>query len=417
VVYSRFERRIIALLLAQLGAQSWASAEQLLDLDGYVAIVLRAHPATQQSAALDSTAAAERRAARLLPDPVFEVSGGRGTVLEAEGLRGTETGFSISQSLPWITRYQAGKQVGERASDFLRASADAQRWELKISAREAFVQLLRAHAVVEISKAAESDARWLRDLATRRAELGESREIDRLKAEVEWLRQRRNLQAAEREADAAEAILRRLAVVPLPQPLVLQGELPAPVSALQREALLERLASSNPALRAAQAEKLRQAARAELERSSRYPDIDLSVFRQHEIDKRATGVAVGLVLPLWNARRGEIARAEAGAALAEADFEAERLALQTELEARSRDVEVASSEVAILVDQVLPAAAGSLQLARLTYEEGETSLLDLLDAQRTHRDTQREAIESRFALAAAVLNLQRLVGPDFDPWR
>jgi outer membrane protein TolC len=56
-------------------------------------------------------------------------------------------------------------------------------------------------------------------------------------------------------------------------------------------------------------------------------------------------------------------------------------------------------------------------LVRLSFEEGETSLLDLLDAQRTLRDTQREAVEAHLALSLAVGEVQKLAGPDFDPWR
>ncbi|MGH7322729.1 MAG: TolC family protein, partial [Candidatus Rokuibacteriota bacterium] len=91
--------------------------------------------------------------------------------------------------------------------------------------------------------------------------------------------------------------------------------------------------------------------------------------------------------------------------------------LLTELASRVKELEVAASQAAILDKEILPAAGQSLGLARFSYQEGETSLLDLLDAQRTYRDTQREAIEARLALALAVAELQRLVGPDFDPWR
>ena len=58
-----------------------------------------------------------------------------------------------------------------------------------------------------------------------------------------------------------------------------------------------------------------------------------------------------------------------------------------------------------------------MDLVRLSFEEGETSLLDLLDAQRTFRDTQREAAEAHLALSMALGEVQRLAGPDFNPWR
>jgi cobalt-zinc-cadmium efflux system outer membrane protein len=91
--------------------------------------------------------------------------------------------------------------------------------------------------------------------------------------------------------------------------------------------------------------------------------------------------------------------------------------LLAEFESRFSAFEVATGQVRTLDQDILPAAAAGLKLARFSYEEGETSLLDLLDAQRTYRDAQKELMESRLALTLAVTELQRLLGPDFSPWR
>jgi cobalt-zinc-cadmium efflux system outer membrane protein len=112
-----------------------------------------------------------------------------------------------------------------------------------------------------------------------------------------------------------------------------------------------------------------------------------------------------------------VARSQAGADLATTAAERARLDLLNELEERLKDLEVAGAQAQALHTEILPSAGESLRLARRSYEEGETSLLDLLDAQRTLRDTQREGALSRLALALAVADIQRLVGPDFDPWR
>ena len=78
---------------------------------------------------------------------------------------------------------------------------------------------------------------------------------------------------------------------------------------------------------------------------------------------------------------------------------------------------IAAAQASLLESEILPAAARSVDLVRLSYQEGETSLLDLLDAQRTDRDTQREAAAAHLSLSLALGEVQRLVGPDFNPWR
>ena len=140
-------------------------------------------------------------------------------------------------------------------------------------------------------------------------------------------------------------------------------------------------------------------------------------FHDEEVDKHTSGFTFGVRIPLWNARRGEIARAQAASASAVAGAERALLDLTTALENARRELDVASGQAAILEREILPAATRSLELARFSYQEGETSLLDLLDAQRTFRETEREAAASRLALAIALSEVQRLVGPDFNPGR
>jgi cobalt-zinc-cadmium efflux system outer membrane protein len=388
-----------------------------LDADGYVEIVLRAHPSAAQSAGFERAASAERKATRLFPDPVFEYSRGRATPTEPPGTRATETGYSVSQTIPWPGTFAAGIRAGNRAADALRAGAEGVRWELAVQARQAFARLAAARAFLEVARGAEDDARSLRDLVTRRADLGESRESDRIKATVEWLRQQRNLVAAEREAEASEGILRALAVEPLPKPLAIRPIVHQPLPRLDREALSAQLADRSPRLRAAQAETERQKALLSVARRARIPDLDITAFKDEELDKEATGFRVGVRVPLWNANRGEIARADAASRTSSAEAGRVRIELVTELQGRLKELQVAGDQTALLDREILPAAERSMGLVRLSFEEGETSLLDLLDAQRTLRDSQREAVEARLALSLAVGEVQKLAGPDFDPWR
>ncbi len=394
-----------------------AAAQETLDVEGYVAIVLRAHPAARLQQGLEAQARAQTKAAWFPPDPRVEYSRGHAHPSEAPSLQGTETSFSVSQTIPWPGTTAAGVRAGARAAAGLRAQGQATRWDVEVEARQAFGSLVAARALVEIDEKTEGDARSLRDLVTRRTELGETRESDRIKATVEWMRQRRLLDATRRDAEAAEARVRVLAVEPLPRPLRVTAAAPRELAALDREPLRQRLLERNPALLAARAEAERQGELAAQARKARFPDLDVTVFGEREIDKESSGVALAIKVPLWNANRGEVARAEAATAVASAEAERRRLDLAAELEDRLRDLDVANGQVQTLERDILPSAGESLRLARRSYEEGETSLLDLLDAQRTFRETQREAALSRLALDLAVTDIQRLVGPDFDPWR
>jgi outer membrane protein, heavy metal efflux system len=392
-------------------------AEEPLGVEGYVQVVLHSHPGARQATALDAAASAERKAARQVADPTVAFSWDRASLPEGASAKSTETAFSVSQSIPWPGTLAAKFSAGDRAADALRAEGAGTRWDQELEARGAFARLLHARAVFDIARAAESDALGLRELAAKRAELGESREVDRIKAEVEWLRQQRTRRSVEREAEAAEEVLRTLAVEALPRPLALTGELPLSIPPVDAADLQARLIRSNPRLAAVRAVGERDAALLSVSRRGRIPDLDVTWFRNKEVDKAANGFSFGVRVPLWNANRGEIARAAAAFSLASATAERLLVDLTTALERARQELDVASTQAEMLDRDILPAATRSLGLARFSYQEGETSLLDLLDSQRTYRETQREAVASRLALALALGEVQRLVGPDFNPGR
>jgi hypothetical protein len=61
------------------------AADEPLDVNGYVQVVLRAHPSARQTAGLQAAADAERRAARLFPDPFLSTRGAADAVRRPEG--------------------------------------------------------------------------------------------------------------------------------------------------------------------------------------------------------------------------------------------------------------------------------------------------------------------------------------------
>lgn len=389
-----------------------AATDSPLTVEAYVHTVLRAHPGGRQAAALERAAAAEHKAARLFPDPVVEFA--RRKAWSLDGSRGPETQWSLSQTIPWPGAWSADGRASERQGDAFRAEATMARWSLEVDARSTFARLIHARAALEMATEAEADALALRDLTAKRVDWGEAREIDRIKTEVEWLRQQRARRSLERASEAAETRLRSLAIEPLPRLLALAGQLPIEIGPLDSSELHTRLAQSNPTLLEARAHAARTAALAAAARRGRIPDLDLTWFRSHELDKSAHGLQLALKVPLWNAQRGAMARAEAASALATAAAQRAVLELTLALARALEELDVASGQASILERQVLPVASRSLELARFSYQEGETSLLDLLDAQRTLRETQSEALAARLALALALAEVQRLVGPDFN---
>jgi hypothetical protein len=79
-------------LAVGLGAGSSPSfAQGALDVGRYVEIVRQSHPAAAERVGLEQAAEAERQAARVLPDPVFDFSWDRAHPTDLPGANGDET--------------------------------------------------------------------------------------------------------------------------------------------------------------------------------------------------------------------------------------------------------------------------------------------------------------------------------------
>ncbi|HVR86482.1 MAG TPA: TolC family protein, partial [Planctomycetota bacterium] len=108
---------------------------------------------------------------------------------------------------------------------------------------------------------------------------------------------------------------------------------------------------------------------------------------------------------------------DAGAELARAQYDQALAAYRQTVLVAFQEVEDALSSLAVLArqseaqDHVVKAAQEAMTLARRRYEEGLSSLLDLLDAQRSLIAAQRGAsLIYRDRLLASVLLLRALGG-------
>ena len=170
------------------------------------------------------------------------------------------------------------------------------------------------------------------------------------------------------------------------------------------------LADGNPEILAARAEAERSTQARKAAAWSRWPDLSVGAFREQELDRTGHGVSLGVHLPLWTAGRPAVARAQAEEIRAAALLRRAEIDIRNELDRVYRDFAVAAEQAETYDRELLPAARESLRLSRLAYEEGETSFLDLLDAQRTYRESAREGLELKRSAALSYARISRLAG-------
>ncbi|MEW5929718.1 MAG: TolC family protein, partial [Gemmatimonadota bacterium] len=170
------------------------------------------------------------------------------------------------------------------------------------------------------------------------------------------------------------------------------------------------LARVRPDVRAARAEVEAAAAQVEARRRGRRPNPTLSAgLKEQAGGLRGAVIGVSVPLPLSDRNQGPIAEAEAARALAET-----RLALalrNAESETRGAwERRRSLAERLALRSGFQTRAAALLRSARVSYEEGEMTLVELLDAADAYR-TAREAATTLLAdYLLSVADLERATG-------
>jgi cobalt-zinc-cadmium efflux system outer membrane protein len=131
--------------------------------------------------------------------------------------------------------------------------------------------------------------------------------------------------------------------------------------------------------------------------------------------KRQTGGFNGVVfgmsvpIPLWNQNRAAIARAEAEMTQQRYAAMLARRNAQIEVQTQLDKVDVLSVRLAGMAQQ-LESAQAITKGARVAYEEGANSLIDLLDAVRFEKDLVMEYNASLYDYWSTVFDLERTTG-------
>lgn len=410
-----FDRRLV-LSFCALGsfAEVVAAPAETVSLSRVKALAIRTHPAGLEAEALRRLGRAEVSLARTWRDPEAEVTFGEGKERDGTGASGSESGWRVSQEIPFPLSYRHRIRAARFTALSLDAEATARRLELLFLVEVSYFDLAAATERLALLTESAEDAARIFEISSRRAELGEARESERIRSEIELLRQRRALERARAEAGALRTILRRLAGPDLPEDFGVEPRWPSAGTAEPLEALRRKLVDSNPELVAARAEAGRATESRRAAVWGVFPDLFAGGYGERELDKKARGFSLGLSIPLWNANRPLIARSRAEESRAEAALRVLEIELQNDLDRTFRSFQLASEQAEIYRARLLPAARESVRLARLAYEEGETSFLELLDSQRTFRESVAEWVDLRREAAASFAEVRRLTGGMLD---
>jgi outer membrane protein, heavy metal efflux system len=364
-----------ALLPASVGAQSLKLTESEA-----LALLSAESPRARAIRAAVDVARADVLSAARWPNPRITV--------DRESVAGvTENIVMVAQPLPITGRRGFEVQAASALVSARSGRADDEIHRLRADLRLAFANLLAAQTRERELTGARDRLRELADVLAKREAAGDAAGFDRLRAEREVLDidTDRTVAATDR-ARAQAALASFFADVPDPSGLTAVRDPAVPTRLPPLDALIENAESSRGELLALrrEVEAAKFAGQAAGRRWIPEPEI-IGGTKSSTVGGGDVGsvVTVHAAIPLFDRGRPERALALARATQAQARADAFRLVLRGEI-AALRAAVVARREAA---DRYRARAVDSVdqieRIAQLSYDAGERSILELLDAYRT----------------------------------
>ncbi len=378
-------------------------------IDELIEIALENNPSLSSAISSIDIAKGDLRAARAYPNPELEFTAARGKSRE-DGSTKPEFGIAVTQPVEWpLKRLYRGKAAEEeiKVSELER---DAVQAELIFTTKQLFYSILFAKKDLEIAKENLGTSRTLLSIIERRVELGESRELDLIKAKVETLKSERELIRAESNLGAVKAILNRFLGGSLEKSFDVEGELTPPSTISGIDEIAEKADNFNPQLKAQKTEVKRAGFSILEQKHLIVPDIFLQGFYDKEIDKTDLGGGIGISIPFWYQNQGGIQSAKAEERKAISELELLEIETGNRLDDEYKNYKIAFEQSKIFSGELLNQAKRSLEIAEFSYEQGETELLDVLDALRTYRDTLKENYQVLYEFYISKITLERIAG-------
>ena len=336
-------------------------------------------------------------------------------------------GLDLSQTI-----YRGG-QVGvglrmaryyERISEF---NTDQMRENTVHQVRNGFYDVLLAEAIVEVAAAAYDRAVAQHESIQRFFEAGTVSDYDVLRSKVEVTNAQPPVTQARNQLAVAKADLKRMIGLPRQVRIRCSGSLDVDVSGLPGdiESAVDMALSNRPDLEAARLQTAMNDASIRFARSENLPDVSLSAgyLMQAQVNdpgfkslafndfSRSWNTLINVSFPVFDGRQnsGRVMQAQA-------DYELSRyierqLTKQIEVDVTEALLGmVEASERVRAGAEAVELAGRGLAIARVQFEGGVSTQLELIDAQLVLKQAETDHVTAEYDFATAVAKLRNVLG-------
>ncbi len=402
-------------------AQSAPVRQDALRFSAYLAEVARSNPALATQRNTLPVAQAQVIIARLFPDPV--ISAGLGS-LDVSNV-GAQNSAVASATLPleWPGKRSARVALSEVNVSVASAEFEDLARTARATAANAYIDAVLALRVLGHKRAAAQSLQRVVVLNEKRMQEGVGSEIVVLQARVEARRFEGDLVTAVGDARATRLALeehmgRQTTKAPLPE---VDSELETPPLDLEVETLVTEARARRPDQRVRELSIDAARAQLRLAKANRGPDLGVGLGWQYYTPGvtgspfqapgyHAVSAQLSMPLPFSRLADGETRAASAQLQLAQSQREASQLKIDIEVRTAFIRYAAARERLAQFDEALLGDSDRLLEMARYSFEQGASRLVELLSAQRSWIDVHLAYEAARADHARALVALETAAG-------
>ena len=285
--------------------------------------------------------------------------------------------------------------------------------QVRRKVRDAYFGAVLARGVTAFQVRMLEIAKRLQEVANARFEAGDVPQLETVQADLIVARAETDLMVSRQQEKTSLGQLNILLNESVSKDWELVTSMDAMLSSSSMEELILRAQQSNPELQHLMQEQKVEEARRSLLRAQRTPKVtlqggtDFNAPPDFQVGPRGQ---IAVELPLFSRNQGELAQSQATSRFLESQVQANRRAVAGRLQAAYLDLVARKEQVELYHDKLLPAGRKLTDMAEESYRAGKSSILNVLDAQRSARQLEREYLDTLFAMQSKFSELEETIG-------
>ncbi len=352
------------------------------------------------------------RQARGLPQPSLDIDSDLQPGLTDFGGYG-ERYVGISQTVPFPLRTWVEGRMARQESNEVVTDREILALDLTFQVTEGFYALLLAgeqdgYARLNLELAQDFLAMTEAKLAA-----GDVPRVEVVRAGVEVARATNEARKAEAGVRLARARVNALLARAPTDPLEPVGELRTPLLSLELDRLRASALESRPEIRKNAFGLERESYRKKAGYLSYLPDFDLGAAKHTipgELDTWDVTLSLSLPAFFWQPATGAIAEADATLRALREERAHLVSAVNLEVEETYSSLVTAGDQIRVFEEELLPQAEEAYEMYLFSYQQGEISALDLIEARRTLTEARTSYADALYDYDIAKAGLERSVG-------